>query len=79
MDQKRERAKKKSSKNRYGDRTGIRKTTHLGRIFQVDHGRVVDALAGRGFGGVNQVAQGRCDVLYGVDQHDLKVERKGIK
>ncbi len=45
--------------------------SYLGWILQVDHCRIVNALARCGFSGMDQIAEGRRHVFDGVDQHNL--------
>ena len=46
--------------------------TYFGRILKVDHGWIVDALAGSRLGGMDQITQSGSHVFDGIDQHNLK-------
>ena len=52
----------------------LRVITYLGRVFQVDHGGIIDALARGRFGGVDKITQSRGHVFDRIDQHNLQIQ-----
>ena len=46
--------------------------SYLGRVLQLVHGRILDALPGGSLGGLHQVSQGGSHVFHCIDEHHLQ-------